>query len=363
VGAATPSVPIVSQLQWTSQAFEAGAFVSDLALDGDRLVAVGGNKDSLAAIWTSADDGLSWDATELPLSPPVKGAQAQLTHVAAHDGTIVATGEWAVPNQPAAQPQWAAWFFSPDRGAEWHEAPGLRSGVIFDLAATERGFLAVGMDFGRGTLQTWGSPDGLQWSNLPARGLPEFGAFDLHLAVFGDRLIAAGVTQEASRPRIWSTKDGSTWTSAPDAPVDQGGVNAIAASAGRVLAVGATWSSPTSSEDSTAVLWQSLDGATWNPIVLDDTPGTQTTVVSDGPLGAIIGGASQADHGPISWFLPPGATQAVPQPIDHFITAVVALPDRFVAIGTCAEGQDCNGQALLIGRPTGSASGPPVPSP
>jgi hypothetical protein len=111
------------------------------------------------------------------------------------------------------------------------------------------------------------------------------------------------------------------------------------------------------------VLWQSADGATWNSIVLDETPGTQATVASDGPLGAIIGGASQADHGPISWFLPPGATQAVPQPIDHFITAVVALPDRFVAIGTCAEGQDCNGQALLIGRLTGSASGPPVPSP
>jgi hypothetical protein len=268
-----------------------------------------------------------------------------------------------VPNQPAAQPQWAAWFFSPDRGAEWHEAPGLRSGVVFDLAATERGFLAVGMDFGRGTLQTWGSRDGLQWSNLPARGLPEFGAFDLHLAVFGDQLIAVGVTQEANRPRIWSTKDGSTWTSAPDAPVDQGGVNAIAASAGRVLAVGATWSSPTSSEDSTAVLWQSLDGATWNPIVLDDTPGTQATVVSDGPLGAIIGGASQADEGPIGWFLPPGATQAVPQPVDRFITAVIALPDRFVAIGTCAQGPGCSGQTVFIGRPAGSASLPPAASP
>jgi hypothetical protein len=53
----------------------------------------------------------------------------------------------------------------------------------------------------------------------------------------------------------------------------------------------------------------------------------------------------------------------VPQPGDRFITAVIALPDRFVAIGTCAEGTDCNGQALLIGRPAGSASLPPAASP
>jgi hypothetical protein len=86
-------------------------------------------------------------------------------------------------------------------------------------------------------------------------------------------------------------------------------------------------------------------------------------MVADGPLGAIIGGASQADDGPISWFLPPGATQAVPQPIDHFITAVVALPDRFVAIGTCAEGPGCSGQTVFIGRPAGSASLPPAASP
>jgi hypothetical protein len=87
-------------------------------------------------------------------------------------------------------------------------------------------------------------------------------------------------------------------------------------------------------------------------------------MVADGPLGAIIGGASQADDGPISWFLPPGATQAVPQPIDRFITAVIALPDRFVVIGACAEGpEDCSGQTVLIGRPAGSASLAPVASP
>jgi hypothetical protein len=101
----------------------------------------------------------------------------------------------------------------------------------------------------------------------------------------------------------------------------------------------------------------------WNPIVLDETPGTQAGMVADRPPGALIGGASPDDDGPLRCFLPPGATQAVPQPIDHFITAVVALPDRFVAIGTCAQGPGCSGQTVFIGRPAGSASLPPAASP
>ncbi len=362
---ATPSGPVVSALGWTSVEIEAGAFVSDLAAASNQLIAVGATGEGTAGAWVSADEGASWRRVKLPLTPPVKGAQARLGHVAADGTTIVATGEWTLPNQAASQPSWASWFRADARGPEWHEAPGLRSGVVFDLAATPRGFVAVGMDFGRGTVQAWHSTDGLQWSSLRTQGLPEFGAVGLNLALFKDRLIAAGENQGGSRPRIgiWSTTDGTAWTAAPDAPVAQGTINDMSAGADRVLAVGATWSNATNNEDSVAMLWSSTDGATWRPLVLNDRTGTQAGVVADGPLGAVIGGASQADGGPLSWFLPLGAAQAVPQVVDRFITAAIALPDRFVAVGTCAEGTECSGQTLLIGRPAGSASDPPVPSP
>jgi hypothetical protein len=153
--------------------------------------------------------------------------------------------------------------------------------------------------------------------------------------------------------------DGNAWVAAPGAPVDQGAINDISPGMDRILAVGATWSSPTTNEDSVAMLWSSPNGTTWKPLVLTETPGSQAVAVADGPLGAVISTISEID-GSQTWFLPLGASEPIPQPeVEPFLTRAIALPDRFVAIGSCPDRASCS-QSVLIGR---AASAPPVSSP
>lgn len=279
-----------------------------VAAGGQGAVAVGTDEsggDSDAAVWTSPD-GITW--TRVAHDEAVFGGDEYqgMWAVAAGGPGFVAAGTDASGGDGDA----AVWT-SPD-GTTWTRVPhdeavfgGSGGQWMFGVAAGDLGVIVVGSDDmgGYGDAAVWTSTDGLTWARVPnADGVFGGPGYEMMSGVaIGDfGLVAVGSAwfgPEWIRAAAWTSRDGETWTRAPDAPALVGNdaksvsMRAVAVSGTGVVAVGIEFS-----QESDPAVWTSPDGLSWTR------------------------------------FADPAAN--LTRPGGQAMKAVVAMPEGLVAIGT-----------------------------
>jgi hypothetical protein len=143
------------------------------------------------------------------------------------------------------------------------------------------------------------------------------------------------------------------------APSDGGILTGVAATAQDLMTVGFTTSRPDAS-DARPILWHSGDAKTWSQVELGDQP-ARTASVATGPLGTMVLGFpfSRGESGGLQvWFVPVDFSSATATDFGGSV-GVVALPDRFVSGGGCADAA-CTRSKVVIGLPA-TASSEPAP--
>lgn len=178
-------------LAWTSSdgetwtriqqpSFPGGGINAVSAFDGG-FIAVG-DAAGHAAIWTSPD-GLSWsrigdDPMFGPVDGAAEGATATAVGVASAFGviTVVGMAQSATPEGGSIVMAWKSMD-----GESWIEAPveGAVEGQVFNVAATNSGFLATGPSGATSCLGgVWSSTDGTSWTcEASDPGFAGFGAY------------------------------------------------------------------------------------------------------------------------------------------------------------------------------------------
>jgi hypothetical protein len=171
--------------------------LADVVAGGPGFVAIASQG---GAVWLS-EDGRSW--SEAPPDPDLAGAVLQA--VAEVGGRLVAVGRTGI-------------VISTD-GLDWQPVglPG-GQGVVYDVAATDHGLIAVGSVLvgsmeGKGII--WTSSDGLVWERLPDD--PAFERAEIfRVTSMGDRVVATGYGPSVERglfamPTAWTSADGRSW--------------------------------------------------------------------------------------------------------------------------------------------------------
>jgi DNA-binding CsgD family transcriptional regulator len=343
-GVTSPSAAPVTELSWRTARFPTNSTARLLTVAGERIVALGQKRGEAAGAWYSDDGGESWIAATLQLDPPTKEATVAWEAVTTTTGdTLVAAGSWS---SASGTKTWKSWL-SQDRGKSWREAPGERDGSVLALLATRRGVLAATLDFPHSTFALWSSPDGTAWTRESPAGLTAYFTMIHAMTPFRDVYVAAGSSTRGSRPQVaaWISADGRTWSAAKGLTPETGAINDLAASGDLLVAVGAVGSRPDGS-DATAYLWRSPDGQRWDAVQLSDERGVHPIHVGTGSLGSVALGVV-ADK-PAAWYVAPNATEATQLETSGRPQDVVALPDRFVAVGDCADAA-CTRSQVFIG--------------
>lgn len=207
-----PDVPMDHGRRW--------AGITDVAVSGDRLIAIGTLEDARLFMWTS-DNGMTW--TDLPVDPtvfPVGSTVGALT-----DGPrgLVAVGSaWDTQRDTYVAAAWT----SPD-GVTWQRAPSAQDAFVSDfpygfgwggmrsVAANSSGYVAVGGDGQCGgepcpTAQAavWTSLDGWTWKRVPSAPVfegPDWVGMYL-VATWDSRFVAAG--EHDGRWAVWVSRPG-----------------------------------------------------------------------------------------------------------------------------------------------------------
>jgi hypothetical protein len=342
-GVPSPSAPAVTELTWRTARFPTNSTARLLALAGERIIALGAKRGEAAGAWYSDDAGGTWSAATLELERPTKDATVAWQSVTARGDSLVAAGSWSSANGTKT---WKSWI-SQDRGKTWHEAPGERDGSVLALLTTRRGVLAATLDFPHSTFALWSSPDGAAWTRESPAGLTAYFTMIHAMTPYRDVYVAAGSSTRGSRPQVaaWISPDGRSWSAAKGLTPETGAINDLAATGEQLVAVGAVGARPDGS-DATAYLWRSSDGKSWDAVQLSDERGASPIHVATGPLGSVVLGVV-ADK-PAAWYVAPNATEATQLETSGRPQDVVALPDRFVAVGDCADAA-CTRSQVFIG--------------
>jgi len=138
--------------------------------------------------------------------------------------------------------------------------------VMYDIAAFDGGWMGVGSETIDGVEQPaiWSSEDGLEWNRLDPSSFATAAAGRTqirNIVQLGDRLVAAGVTNDLEDAAVWISDDGEVWTSVTNETFGGPGIQAIRGLAEwehGVVAVG--WDN---TGDSDGAVWTSPDGADW----------------------------------------------------------------------------------------------------
>ncbi len=351
----------VASLEVQSAAFEKDATVNGFALAGERVIAVGYDGEGAAA-WYSDDEGSSWTGASVQtLDPPRPGAVAEMSVVAAHDGTLAAIGTWHVSRRgiPSVLSTW----ISTDAGVSWIEQPRdeasaqVQAAVGQFLTAGEMGFVTIRFS-SYPTLLV--SPDGSSWDameNDTAIAKAQF----RDIVGRGDTLLAVGVDTSTTpssflTPDAWIYTDAAGWTTLNDR-FSGSILGDLVADASGFYASGMVLPNPETSEGSLAAMWESPDGVAWQQRVLSSTPDLETGPIAHGPLGTLVMGdvvgPAKDGSGPhaFAWFVRNRAAadeEAQEYPIAWNARAAIALPDRFLVFGVCGQdATDCSGPAIL----------------
>ncbi len=341
--------------------------VSSLVEADGRLVAVGATLDFPAA-WWSDDDGENWtlSAMELP-EPPSDAARARPRSAAVGPDGLVAVGFWVDPDSgEILEP--IAWASHDGRAWMSTELSGLEGGSMLDeLFGTPQAFYASGFSQSRGQ-SWWYSSDGVAWQAIEPVGIDQV-AFGMPAVANGGEVIVLGSGAERRRsthPAIYASTGWLNWERVYEGDDDTYGlVWGMTAFEQGFVAVGVASQESDWQRYGHAAAWLSNDGYGWQELDLDETPESGAVIVAANADGAVASGWSNADGSQRTYFIPYGGTPTSMQ-IPFNIQGIVALPDRFVALGSCLGETPC-GIVVAIGRPTASAvteepTLPPLPN-
>ncbi|HJP88479.1 MAG TPA: hypothetical protein VJ850_05530 [Candidatus Limnocylindrales bacterium] len=322
--------------------FPGQSILADVAVAGDRLVAVGYT--FIAGAWT-ADSWTSTNGNHWSLAPVDTRPGSFATSVTARrGGGFVAVGR--VGSEPAA---WRS-----DDGRSWAAAavdgldrdPGRLPERIETVLATADGLIAGGSqgpELGDRRARFWRSIDGATWTPLPDDAAFA-GAEVISIASATDRGYVAlgrvGTGQRATSSIAWTSADGMAWTRREDPALAGGLVAAIVAKeAGGWLAVGSD------GDEREAVAWSSTDGVAWTRAPREDSRlhsgekirMTDVVATSEGyvGIGNFVGlqfgeGTSWVSLDGVTWRRAPAQAslgQGEPE-------AITAWRDRLVIVGS-----------------------------
>lgn len=276
VGTDAPVWYSTDGLAWTQAApdpvFE-GALLHAVIAGGPGLVAVGADREGPQA-WFSAD-GVTWELASVPPVPEgvyidEDHADAWMQDVAVEGDRLVAVGSIALSMGPNSYRYDPVMWTSTD-GTTWVEVD-LDLNVFTEttefrsVAAGPSGFVAVGryLQTGSCCLETpglWWSNDGLEWSSV-SQGHDAFVAdresdFGVHAVAAGaGGYVAVGVDSRCryfprvcpvAEAAVWVSADGRNWARVSSDPVFRVGrtgpilMRAVAAWGSRFVAAGEYW--------------------------------------------------------------------------------------------------------------------------
>ncbi len=270
-----------------------GAVLRAVAQGRGVLVAVGGilgpdGQESPAA-WTSPD-GRIW--LRRPVSP--NPANGEIGDVVAGPDGFVSVG-WRDSDQGSVATVWR----SAD-GSAWDPVPGLRDDTSSTMQAVARsgaGYIAVGTIQSNGPAigAAWVSADGRTWTSVADQVAFElsvgvtgrFGGMAVNDVVAGGPgFVAVGAEEGATGPvgRIFTSRDGRSWTRLPSDPMLDGAyLRTVVPWAGGLVAAGDI----SDFGGSRPVIYASTDGVVWTPIARADLDPGRLDAPGDASLGGL----------------------------------------------------------------------------
>lgn len=322
-----------------------------------RLVAVGVARGEPAA-WYS-DDGSDWRQGALPTEDRAPDTQAVITAVAATDGAILAVGRDVNASGEGGEP---FVYRSVDNGVSWAASPlpgGESVQDVLRLAANADYFNAIAIDLaGERGISWWRSPDGQAWEAIQPTGLPD-NLQPLDIAGAGALFVGAGSDGERPprHPAAWVSSDGITWQPSVWGIEEAGGFRLARASGAGYLLAGQTGPDErTLSQVGLPTVFISPDGRQWSHAAFADLPGAQVDTAALSQAGAVfaIARLSSGTELPTSTalrFWRAGTNESTQTQLPLVGIEVVALGDRFVALGRCgsADQRECDGATIALG--------------
>jgi hypothetical protein len=286
-----------------------GAFGLAIAAGAGHEVIVGriGND---AAAWSSTD-GLAWRPADGGAAF-VEAPETRMTAVVATSTGFVAGGFAGITNQPGAARFWT----SPD-GLAWARVandPAFADGRVASIVSTADDVVAVGTTgpVGRATGSVvWRSRDGTTWERVPGSKALAAGAM-AGVTAGGPGFVAVGAGLDGTKAMVWLSKDGLTWELAPDQEsLTYHGLritmaDVTAGADGTLVAVGHFLFGSQFGQGTT---WTSKDGSTWTraPDLAAFGQGEPAAVFADGPVYVAVGTVGAPDNYiPTVWLSPPG---------------------------------------------------------
>ena len=340
--------------------FPGQAVIADVAVSGQRLVAVGfvGIGGTWRADAWSSSDGRTW-----AVHPIDEASWTFAVAVAvAPDGTFVAVGHkdreaaaWRSPDGVVWTPAVVGSLSSTD-GPQPGGSPGAGSSPaparpldqaerMTAIVTTDRGLVAggsVGPELGERHARLWHSADGLAWQPVPDDPAAFAGAEVASIVGTASGYVALGRLGTGGRATgsiAWRSSDGLTWTRIDDPALAAGLAVSVVTTSEGLLAVGSD------GDEREAVAWSSADGARWSrapsePARLhfgEKIRMTDVVVTASGYVG--VGNYVGVQYGTgTSWLSTDGLhwTQAPDQPTlgQGEPEAVVAWRDRLVIVGS-----------------------------
>jgi hypothetical protein len=366
----------VTSLEWTTRPFVTGARVMDLTALGDRLIATG-SLNNLPAAWYSDDGGETWTASTV--DPVVRdqdlglpGPPHALGQVAERDGLLMALDIYTTSVSSTASPDpvgWTSVWTSRDLGATWVSSDAIL-GTGGALMSSAGGFVSFGI--GPNGLLGWTSADGMQWTHSALTGIDS----DAHViagASSGSHLVVVGgvAAQKnvgaSSTPAVWLSNNGIDWTEVQLSPDTLGVAFSAVVTDDGLQVVGITYTADPNAMQQ-PVLWTSTDGSDWSarklPTVTRNpqAAGLGLAVNRWGSLVAV----PHYERGTIAadmYFIPGGQShEAAEQGLGRQVSALAALPDRFVLFSQCDTSGDCHSPTVSIGRAPSHSQPTPKPS-
>jgi CHAT domain-containing protein len=219
--------------------------INRLALDGDFLIAVGRSGDN-AVLWSS-QDGSVWarDGTGDFTADP--GQRLALRDALEGTNHVVAVGEDSVLGA-------AAWYRVKPSGL-WTRArvKGAHKGQsLISVAGGPERFVAVGYDTVNGDddAAAWTSTNGTSWTRASQRALHRAGDQRMRGVAYVRDLGFVAVGIDGTDAAVWTSEDGRVWIRSEKALTDTGSrqMTGIVATATKLIVVGI--------EDGAAAVWR-----------------------------------------------------------------------------------------------------------
>lgn len=232
----------------------------------------------------------------------------------------------ALTDAPSAAPR----FCSPCHG---------QATLMFGVARTGFGLVAVGVQEPPATAAAWLSGDGRQWARVTAFPAAD-GSAAVAIAASGQRAVAVGSGHEGALS--WVTTDGSTWTQSPPSPAlagPAGGTHmqAVVAWQGGFVA-GGSHDDPAAGHTAGAI-WVSSDGLAWRRVSADASFGGTRVLGLAADAGTLVAVGTSGDetHGnAVAWVSHDGLRWdrvASPALTAGIMRAVTTDSAGFVAVG------------------------------